>query len=280
MESITKLWNKAPLKSSIMWFTFVNPLPQILSIRNLKPKTQNNMCLNIFGEGKVIAEIFSAPWHNLRPGGVVQCWGETSPLPTKRGFCFWPVTSVCFRQHRLTCFSIWNAKWVLIDGSKGIFKFGILGTREHGLLSLLGFPCPSVQELGFIQDQAVAALPQECFHRPGSLMSSFHEVDGVVGPCKWPLRGSCFCWDDWHFNQHNVSIFSSLSTLSSLPPSLLWASFHTSCEAFSVYIITSVYPSLVYVYLELSCISRYFSMCATCHVPWGEDSYLFILRIL
>lgn len=61
------------------------------------------------------------------------------------------MTLACFHQHRLTCIDIWNAKRVLIDGSKGIFKFGILGNTEHGLLSLFGFLCPAMRELGFFQ---------------------------------------------------------------------------------------------------------------------------------
>lgn len=122
------------------------------------------------------------------------------------------MTLVCFHQHRLTCIHIRNAKRVLIDGSKGIFKFGILGNTEHRLLSLLGFLCPSVQELGFIQALGVGVLPQECFLRPGSPMSSFLELENVIVPCKWPLRGSCFSVEmTGILTNTNVSIFFLLA---------------------------------------------------------------------
>lgn len=89
------------------------------------------------------------------------------------------------------------AKQVLIEGSKGIFKFGILGTMEYGLLSLLGFPCPSSGSWASCRTWTVAVLPQECFLRPGSQRPSFLDLDGMVGPGKWPLRACCFCGYDW-----------------------------------------------------------------------------------
>ena len=55
------------------------------------------------------------------------------------------------------------AKQVLIDGSKAIFKFGILGTIEHGFLSPLEFLYPSVRELDLIQDLGSGGVTTRMF---------------------------------------------------------------------------------------------------------------------
>lgn len=230
---------------------------QILSLsKKSGTKKESNVWLNSFWKGKVIAEIFSTPWRNSGQRGVTARQGGASPLLTETRLVSRPGPWAAFTHPGSQASTFGIAKQVLIEGSKGIFKFGILGTMEHGLLSLLRFLCPSSGSWASCRTWTRAVLPQECFLRPGSRTPSFLEVGGVVGPGKWPPRGCCFCGRDWQINAHQSFHFPSTLksqggrgslhlTPSAPPPSSPLASVDRSCDACSVYVLTALYPLTV-----------------------------------
>ena len=182
-------------------------------------------------------------WHTPRLGIPV--------LHQNVAFVFspWPWFGVTNTGSHASTFGI--AKHVLIDGSKGIFKFGILGTMERGLLSLLEF-------LSF---RAGAGLHPGsgqcwCYHKNVSLDSApwchlllSWMVRLVPASGHWEALAS-----EMIDTSTNTKVFNFPSILrskgemgsphfpwSSLPPPSPLASFHTSCDAWSVYVITAVY---------------------------------------
>lgn len=152
-----------------------------------------------------------------------------------------------------------------------MFKFGILGTVEYGLLSLLHS----------------ASFPAGAGLHPGAgqWRVSYKNVSLRLGPQHHPF----WSWTVWLVPSSSdgqalasvemidistntkVSIFPPLSnrkgrrephfTPGSLPSSSL-SRLHSSCDACSVCIIAAVCPLRACKYLGLSCVS-YFSVCVS-----------------
>lgn len=145
---------------------------------------QNNVCLNRFGREKWLWR-FSIPldiiWDNVEwcssEAGHPCCWPNAAFVSSP-----WPWSAFTNTGSHALIFGMQSESWLM--GPKGFLNLGSWGLRSMGFCVCSGFCVLLCRGWASSRTWAVVFLPQECFLRPGSLMSSLLELEW----CGWSLQ--------------------------------------------------------------------------------------------